>query len=80
MAHAATDSAPPAEPEGETTAQPRSAVDRFFEISRHGSTVPRELRAGLTTFLAMSYIIFVNRTCSRTRSSSTASTTSSSSW
>lgn len=60
MAHAATDSAPPAEPEGETTAQPRSAVDRFFEISRHGSTVPRELRAGLTTFLAMSYIIFVN--------------------
>ncbi|GAB2606541.1 NCS2 family permease [Pseudactinotalea suaedae] len=41
-------------------ARPSSAVDRFFEITRHGSTVPRELRAGLTTFLAMSYIIFVN--------------------
>lgn len=45
---------------GESTAPPRSAVDRYFEISRHGSTVPRELRAGLTTFLAMSYIIAVN--------------------
>ena len=44
----------------EQKAQPRSAVDRYFEITKHGSTVPRELRAGLTTFLAMSYIIFVN--------------------
>ncbi len=40
--------------------RPRSAVDRYFEISANGSTIPRELRAGLTTFLAMSYIIFVN--------------------
>lgn len=50
-----------AEPTQERAAPPpSSAVDRFFEITRHGSTVPREIRAGLTTFLAMSYIIFVN--------------------
>ena len=37
-----------------------SGLDRFFGISALGSTVPRELRAGLTTFLTMSYILFVN--------------------
>jgi AGZA family xanthine/uracil permease-like MFS transporter len=35
-------------------------VDRFFGIGAAGSTVPRELRAGLTTFLTMSYVLFVN--------------------
>lgn len=39
---------------------PVSALDRYFGLSRLGSTVPRELRAGLTTFLSMSYILFVN--------------------
>lgn len=34
--------------------------DRFFGIRGAGSTVPRELRAGLTTFLTMSYVLFVN--------------------
>lgn len=37
-----------------------SALDRYFGITEHGSTIPRELRAGLTTWLTMSYIIFVN--------------------
>jgi adenine/guanine/hypoxanthine permease len=37
-----------------------SSVDRFFGITAAGSTVPRELRAGLTTFLTMSYVLFVN--------------------
>lgn len=37
-----------------------SSVDRYFGISAAGSTVPRELRAGLTTFLTMSYVLFVN--------------------
>lgn len=46
--------------ETEAAERPRSAVDRYFEITKHGSTIPREIRAGLTTFLAMSYIIFVN--------------------
>ena len=35
-------------------------IDRYFGIGAAGSTVPRELRAGLTTFLTMSYILFVN--------------------
>jgi AGZA family xanthine/uracil permease-like MFS transporter len=37
-----------------------AAVDRFFGIAGAGSTVPREVRAGLTTFLTMSYVLFVN--------------------
>jgi adenine/guanine/hypoxanthine permease len=49
-----------------TTAPPRqntrttSFVDRYFGITAEGSTVPREIRAGFTTFLTMSYILFVN--------------------
>jgi len=35
-------------------------LDRFFEISRYGSTVRTEIIAGLTTFLAASYVIVVN--------------------
>ena len=37
-----------------------SGLDRYFEISERGSTVGTEVRAGITTFLAMAYIIFVN--------------------
>ena len=39
---------------------PRSAVDRFFQISDRGSTITRELRGGLTTFVAMAYIVMLN--------------------
>lgn len=39
---------------------PRPWLDKFFGLSEHGSTVQREVRAGLTTFLTMSYILFVN--------------------
>ena len=35
-------------------------LDRYFRLSEHGTTVGRELLAGLTTFLAMGYILFVN--------------------
>ncbi|MDN5277261.1 MAG: adenine/guanine/hypoxanthine permease [Clostridiales bacterium] len=35
-------------------------MDRFFKISENGSKVSTEILAGLTTFFAMSYIIFVN--------------------
>jgi AGZA family xanthine/uracil permease-like MFS transporter len=35
-------------------------IDRYFGIAKAGSTIPRELRAGLTTFLTMSYVLFVN--------------------
>ncbi len=34
-------------------------IDRYFEISRRGSTITREIAGGVTTFMAMSYIIFV---------------------
>jgi AGZA family xanthine/uracil permease-like MFS transporter len=32
---------------------------RFFQLESHGSTLQREVIGGITTFLAMSYIIFV---------------------
>ena len=35
-------------------------LDSYFRISESGSTVRTELLAGLTTFLTMAYIIFVN--------------------
>ena len=34
-------------------------LDRFFGLSEHGTNVRTELLAGLTTFLTMAYIIFV---------------------
>jgi AGZA family xanthine/uracil permease-like MFS transporter len=37
-----------------------SMIDRYFGIAAAGSTIPRELRAGLTTFLTMSYVLLVN--------------------
>src|SRR5579862_3050337 len=42
------------------TAAPANILDRFFKIGEHGSTIPREVVAGLTTFAAMSYVIVVN--------------------
>lgn len=35
-------------------------LERYFQLSAHGTTVRTELLAGLTTFLTMAYIIFVN--------------------
>jgi AGZA family xanthine/uracil permease-like MFS transporter len=35
-------------------------LDRYFEISRRGSTVRREVVGGLTTFAAMAYIVVLN--------------------
>ncbi len=35
-------------------------MDQFFKLSERGSSVGTEARAGLTTFLAMAYIIAVN--------------------
>jgi len=35
-------------------------LERFFKLAGHGTTVRTELVAGLTTFLTMAYIIFVN--------------------
>jgi AGZA family xanthine/uracil permease-like MFS transporter len=35
-------------------------LERWFELSRRGGTVGGEVRGGLTTFMVMAYIIFVN--------------------
>jgi AGZA family xanthine/uracil permease-like MFS transporter len=40
--------------------RPSNGVDRYFGISARRSTVPRELRGGLTTFFTMAYIVVLN--------------------
>lgn len=42
------------------TSAPTGFLDRYFEISARGSTVGREVRGGVVTFFAMSYIIIIN--------------------
>ena len=37
-----------------------SLLDGYFKISERNSTVSREVMGGITTFLAMAYIIIVN--------------------
>jgi AGZA family xanthine/uracil permease-like MFS transporter len=39
---------------------PRSVLDRYFRFSERGTTLARDTLAGATTFIVMSYIIFVN--------------------
>ena len=41
-------------------AEPRNALDRFFEITQRGSTVAREIRGGIVTFVTMAYIVILN--------------------
>jgi len=40
--------------------EPKNKLDKFFKISQRGSTIGTEIRGGLATFLAMSYIIVLN--------------------
>ena len=35
------------------TPEPRNGLDRFFEITKRGSTVGTEVRGGLVTFVTM---------------------------
>lgn len=35
-------------------------MDKFFKITERGSSLSTEIIAGITTFLTMAYIIFVN--------------------
>lgn len=35
-------------------------MDKFFKLKEHGTTIGTEIMAGVTTFFAMSYILFVN--------------------
>src|SRR5690606_21033975 len=42
------------------TIRGRIMFERIFRLQEHGTTVQTEILAGVTTFLTMSYIIFVN--------------------
>ncbi len=44
----------------ESTGSGGSGLDSYFKLSQRGSSVGTEIRAGVTTFLVMAYIIFVN--------------------
>lgn len=35
-------------------------MEKFFGLKKHGTTVRTEILAGLTTFMAMAYILMVN--------------------
>ena len=37
-----------------------SFLERYFRFAAHGTTLGRDTMAGVTTFIVMSYIIFVN--------------------
>jgi adenine/guanine/hypoxanthine permease len=41
-------------------AAPAGRLERWFDIPERGTTVRREISAGVVTFLTMSYILFVN--------------------
>lgn len=38
----------------------RTAMDRYFQLTARGSTYSREIRGGIATFFAMSYIVVLN--------------------
>ncbi|MGW2514067.1 NCS2 family permease [Streptomyces scopuliridis] len=62
MTHSSVEPRTTAEDAGTGSRPPagRSWLDRYFHISRRGSTVARELRGGVTTFMAMAYILLLN--------------------
>ena len=45
---------------GTPMAQTQGILERVFKLSEKGTTVKTEILAGLTTFVAVAYIIFVN--------------------
>ncbi|GAA2352153.1 NCS2 family permease [Saccharopolyspora halophila] len=53
-------SRPEPDPPAQRSTRPVGALDRYFEVSARGSTYSREIRGGLATFFAMSYIVVLN--------------------
>ncbi|MCK3769670.1 NCS2 family permease [Microbacterium aerolatum] len=51
-------SAPSSAPD--QTAEPKNGLDRFFEITKRGSTFGAEVRGGIVTFVTMAYIVILN--------------------
>lgn len=49
-------------PEPDPTPQSRrgGALDRYFEITKRGSSIPAEVRGGVVTFVTMAYIVILN--------------------
>jgi adenine/guanine/hypoxanthine permease len=47
-------------PRSETAPPARGGLDSFFKLTERGTTVGTELKAGLATFMVMSYILFLN--------------------
>ncbi len=46
--------------ESDIPSEPRNELDRYFSISRRGSSLQREVRGGLATFFTMAYIVVLN--------------------
>src|SRR5687767_15291383 len=44
----------------DTTARASGFLDQYFGLTKHGTNVRTECLAGVTTFLTMVYIVFVN--------------------
>jgi adenine/guanine/hypoxanthine permease len=57
---AATTSTTEVTPGGGPRSGSRDAIDRFFSVSRRGSTLQREVRGGAATFFTMAYIVVLN--------------------
>ncbi len=47
-------------PETSAPSQPSTFLERFFDITRRGSSINQEVRGGLVTFFAMAYILALN--------------------
>src|SRR3954447_20618635 len=57
---AATTTTPEVTPGGDPRLARWPAIDRFFSVSRRGSTLRREIRGGVATFFTMAYIVVLN--------------------
>ena len=44
----------------QTTAGGKPGLDGYFKITQRGSTVEREIRGGVVTFITMAYIVVLN--------------------
>ena len=44
----------------QTTAGGKPGLDGYFKITERGSTVEREIRGGVVTFITMAYIVVLN--------------------
>jgi AGZA family xanthine/uracil permease-like MFS transporter len=58
-------------PSATREALPTGTLDSFFQITKRGSTVGREVRGGLATFFTMAYIVVLNPLIIGTQADST---------